>query len=116
VNDNIQGWQDDISNVNGFLNVAASGTLSGAQLAQSASELLVPQPGTAQDEPNRLMALTGLLDAVDIAAMNAATDLMNIFGGVLTNLTTIRDNPGDINAINDAVEKINCLRYVIYHA
>lgn len=112
VNDNIDGWQADIANVNGFLNTAASGVLSGTQLAQSASELLVDQPGTAADEPNRLMALAGLINTADATAEAAVSNLMEIFPGVLGNLTTIVDNPGDIATINSAVEQINCLRYV----
>lgn len=111
-NNNIEGWQDDIANVNGFLNTAATGTLSGAQLANSASQLLVDIPGAAADEPNRLMALTGLINPADTVAIDASDDLMNIFGGVLGNLTTIVDNPGDPAAISSAVDQINCLRYV----
>lgn len=111
-NDNIQGWQDDIANVNGFLNTAAAGTESGQELATVASLLLVDIPGAAADEPNRLMALTGLINPDDTTAEDAAKDLMNIFGGVLGNLTTIVDNAGDLAVINSAVEQINCLRLV----
>ncbi|KAK5116805.1 hypothetical protein LTR85_009065 [Meristemomyces frigidus] len=110
-NDNIQGWQDDISNVNGFLNTAAAGLLSGAQLATTATQLLLDIPGAAADEPNCLIALTGLLNPTDTTAVDASDDLMAIIGGVLGNLTTIVDNPSDAAAISSAVDQINCLRY-----
>ncbi|KAK5113423.1 hypothetical protein LTR85_010851 [Meristemomyces frigidus] len=109
-NDNIQGWQDDIANVNGFLNTAAAGLLSGAQLATTATQLLLDIPGAAADEPNRLMALNGLLNPTHTTAVDASDDPMAIFGGVLGNLTTIVDNPGDAAVISSAVDQINCLR------
>jgi len=89
VNDNISDWQGDIANVNRFLDNAASGTQSGSALAASASALLVNAPGNAADEPNRLMALNGLLNPNDAPAAAAAEQLMIIFQGVLTNLTEI---------------------------
>lgn len=110
VNDQIQGWQDDIANVNGFLDTAADDTESGPQLGQTAANLLQNIPGAAADEPNRLMALAGLISTSDTASEGAVTTLMNIFGGVLTNLTTIEDNTGDLGSIGDAVALINCLR------
>ena len=108
VNDNILGWQDDIANVNGFLKTAAAGLLSAAQLEQSAADLLLNQPGTAQDEPNRLMALAGLISATDATAYGAATRLMTIFGGLLTNLTEIVNAGGDLGIM----DKINTLWYL----
>ncbi|KAK3658808.1 hypothetical protein LTR56_001679 [Elasticomyces elasticus] len=109
-NDNIQGWQDDIANVNGFLNVAAAGTQSAAQLEQTAADLLLTQPGAATDEPNRLMALAGLVSSADTTAMAAVSDLMVIFGGVLGNLTTIVNAGDDMTVITGAVNLINDLR------
>ncbi|KAK5715276.1 hypothetical protein LTR17_016877 [Elasticomyces elasticus] len=109
-NDNIQGWQDDIANVNGFLNVAAAGTQSAAQLEQTAADLLLAQPGAATDEPNRLMALAGLVSSADTTAMAAVSDLMVIFGGVLSNLTTIVNAGDDMTVITGAVNLINDLR------
>ncbi|KAK4539374.1 hypothetical protein LTR36_011004 [Oleoguttula mirabilis] len=109
-NDNIQGWLDNIANVNGFLNTAAAGTLTGPALANSASLLLQDIPGAAADEPNRLMALSGLISPADTTAVSASEDLMTIFGGVLGNLTTIVDNSGDAAVISSAVDQINCLR------
>ncbi|KAK5737656.1 hypothetical protein LTR17_006518 [Elasticomyces elasticus] len=109
-NDNIQGWQDDIANVNGFLNVAAAGTESALQLEQTAADLLLAQPGAATDEPNRLMALAGLVSSADTTAMAAVSDLMVIFGGVLSNLTTIVNAGEDMTVITGAVNLINDLR------
>ncbi|KAK4953930.1 hypothetical protein LTR10_008534 [Elasticomyces elasticus] len=109
-NDNIQGWQDDIANVNGFLNVAAAGTESAPQLEQTAADLLLALPGAATDEPNRLMALAGLVSSADTTAMAAVSDLMTIFGGVLGNLTTIVNAGEDMTVITGAVNLINDLR------
>ncbi|KAK6415859.1 hypothetical protein LTR81_010616 [Elasticomyces elasticus] len=109
-NDNIQGWQDDIANVNGFLNVAAAGTESAPQLEQTAADLLLALPGAATDEPNRLMALAGLVSSADTTAMAAVSDLMTIFGGVLGNLTTIVNAGEDMAVITGAVNLINDLR------
>ncbi|KAK5728308.1 hypothetical protein LTR15_001443 [Elasticomyces elasticus] len=109
-NDNIQGWQDDIANVNGFLNVAAAGAESAPQLEQTAADLLLALPGAATDEPNRLMALAGLVSSADTTAMAAVSDLMTIFGGVLGNLTTIVNAGEDMTVITGAVNLINDLR------
>ena len=75
-----------------------------------AGTLLVDAPGDAADEPNRLKALEGLTNPDQTAAVSASQTLEFIFPGVLTNLTTITENAADINAINNAVTLINCLR------
>lgn len=110
VNDNIQGWQDNIANVNGFLNMFANGTETSQAVASAAAFLVVDKPGTAANEPDRLMALSGLIDPSNTTAVGAATDLMSIFGGVLGNLSIIVDNPNDLDVQTSAVEAINCLR------
>lgn len=56
------------------------------------------------------MALNGLLNPNDAPAAAAAEQLMRIFQGVLTNLTEIANSANDIDAINTAVGRINCLR------
>lgn len=64
-----------------------------------ASQLLLALPGNAGDEPTRLMALTPLISTNDPMAQSAAATLGQIFGGVLGNLTSIVDTPGNAAAV-----------------
>jgi hypothetical protein len=113
---NIDAWQTDIANVNNFLDQAAAGLLSpgSVDFATAASNVIGDQnggpPGTASDEPTRLMALTALLASADGNALAASQDLAAQFGGVLTNLQSIVDSGNDIGTVQTAVNNINNLR------
>jgi len=115
---NIDAWQTDIANVNTFLDQAASelaNTGSTFDFASQAQNIIgngagQGPPGTASDEPTRLMALTALLDPADGNAMAASTELGNIFGGVLGNLTNIIMSNNDPSTVQTAVNAINDLR------
>ena len=114
---NIDAWQTDIANVNTFLDnsaagLAAPGTVdfvSGAQAVIGNGAGQGP-PGTASDEPTRLGNLQALLAPGDGNGAAAASDLGNIFGGVLTNLQTIIDSGNDVDTVQTAVDAINSLR------
>ena len=113
---NIDAWQTDIANVNSFLDQAAAGLLASGtfDFATAASNVIGDQnggpPGTASDEPTRLMALTALLNPGDGNANAASADLMAKFGGVLTNLATIVSSGNDPTTVQTAVDNINVLR------
>lgn len=114
---NIDGWQDDIANVNSFLDNAAAGLaapgtvdfVSGAQAVIGNGAGQGP-PGSASDEPTRLSNLQALLAPGDGNAQAAATDLGAIFGGVLTNLQNIINSGNDVSTVQTAVDAINNLR------
>lgn len=75
-----------------------------------ASQLLLITPSNTSNELARLMALTPLTDPDFAAAQTAAATFGQIFEGVLGNLTTIVNAPGDAAAVASSVEQINCLR------
>ena len=98
----INSWNSDVAMVNSFLNTPPT---TGADYANFASFTL----GFDNDEPVELMIL-GAIPALSTAATNAVTDLMTVFGGVLTKLQDIITNQNDINIINTDVANINQIR------
>jgi hypothetical protein len=80
----IDSWNSDVSMVNSFLNTPPN---PGTAYGNFASFTL----GFAQDEPNELMILA-MIQGLSDAATNAIQNLMQVFGGVLTNLQDIINN------------------------
>jgi hypothetical protein len=76
----IDSWNSDVSMVNTPPN-------PGTAYGNFASFTL----GFAQDEPNELMILA-MIQGLSDAATNAIQNLMQVFGGVLTNLQDIINN------------------------
>ncbi|KAK1759072.1 hypothetical protein QBC47DRAFT_457417 [Echria macrotheca] len=95
ITDNINGWQNDINSVNGFLNSVASLT-SVVDISNGAVNAL----SSAEDEPNRLMFFAQLCSCGSSACNSdfsaAVSALQSQFGGVLSNLI---DAANDVNTI-----------------
>lgn len=103
----VNSWTNDVTQVNSFLNSAAS--LSGDALATAAQTAF----GFASDEPNQLM-LEASLPGLSQAGLDAAADLMQVFqAGVLDQLQNIINDPTNTDLVTSSVETINdthCLR------
>ena len=98
----INSWNSDVAMVNSFLNTPPT---TGQAYGNFASFTL----GFARDEPTQLMVLSGV-PGLSQAATDAVANLMQVFGGVLTNLQDIIDNQNDINVINQDIANINQIR------
>jgi hypothetical protein len=98
----IDSWNSDVAMVNSFLNTPPT---TGASYGDFASFTL----GFAQDEPNELMILS-MITGLSTDATNAIQNLMQVFGGVLTNLQDIINNQNDLNVINADIANINQIR------
>jgi hypothetical protein len=98
----IDNWNNDVTMVNSFLNTPPT---TGASYGALASSTL----GFAQDEPNELMILS-MITGLPPDATNAIQNLMQVFGGVLTNLQDIINNQNDMNVINTDIANINQIR------
>jgi hypothetical protein len=98
----IDSWNSDVAMVNAFLNTPPT---TGSSYGNFASFTL----GFAQDEPNELMILS-MITGLSTDATNAIQNLMEVFGGVLTNLQDIINNQNDINVINTDISNINQIR------
>lgn len=105
-------WNDDVNNVNGFLNQVAAGTLTPHDpdaLLTAAKAAFV----SASDEPCQLATLGNNAGTVglDPTFACAQTDLGDVFGPhVLTNLNKICNDPGNVDAVSAAVLDINNFR------
>ena len=98
----IDSWNSDVVMVNSFLNTPP---MTGAAYGNFASFTL----GFAQDEPNELAILAGI-PALATDATDAIANLMQVFGGVLTNLQDIINNQNDLDIINADIANINQIR------
>jgi len=109
----INQWNDDVNNVNSFLNAFADGTVSDVGSAASTALL------SAQDEPCQLSTLSNLEaangfpfnpnDGTDFAC--AVNDLGAVFGDhVISNLNKIIADPFNTDSVNAAVGDINFFR------
>ncbi|KAF2730964.1 hypothetical protein EJ04DRAFT_584462 [Polyplosphaeria fusca] len=106
VEDAINSWFNDVTNVNSFLNSAP--TLSSANIGQASMNALV----SANDEPNELMILAALGPALGADGQNAVTLLMETFLNVPSSLQNIIDNPqdGDNQFTKTQLQQINGAR------
>ncbi len=127
----ITSWNNDVNNVNSFLNDAQNGLLpTGDALQQRASDVLA----SASDEPCQLQTLANVVTASNgelvssprstavhtphltndqntIAYQCAIGDLENVFQThVLFNLQQIVDNPDSADIVSGAVADINLFR------
>jgi len=101
----INNWNNDVGNVNAFLNEAPS--QNPEDLLNAAEEALI----NANDEPVELGVLASISDfSGDADYVNAVDDLQNIFGQVPLNLQDIINNPGDSAAVTQALNNINAFR------
>jgi hypothetical protein len=113
---NIDAWQNDISAVYTFLDIAAAGIARPGTVDFASQANLVlgdpnsGTPNTASDEPTRLNDLTAFLALGDANARAASADLGNIFPGVLGNLSIIVNSGNDVATVQGAVNAINLLR------
>jgi hypothetical protein len=98
----IDSWNSDVAMVNAFLNTPPT---TGASYGNFASFTL----GFAQDEPNELSILS-MITGLSTDATNAIQNLMEVFGGVLTNLQDIINNQNDLDVINTDISNINHIR------
>ena len=98
----IDSWRSDVTMVNSFLNTPPT---TGAAYANFTSFTL----GFAEDEPTELMILSMITGLADDAT-NAIQNLMEVFGGVLTNLQDIIDNQNNLDVINTDIANINSIR------
>lgn len=105
-------WNDDVNNVNSFLNQVAAGTLT----PHDPDTLLTATKAafvSASDEPCQLTTLGNNAGTVgvDPAFACAQTDLGNVFGPhVLDNLNKICNDPGNVDTVTAAVQDINNFR------
>jgi hypothetical protein len=98
----IDNWNLDVTMVNSFLNTPPTTGLSYAALATMTL-------GFAQDEPNELMILS-MITGLPPDATSAIQNLMQVFGGVLSNLQDIINNQNNLNVINADIANINQIR------
>ncbi|KAK8017077.1 hypothetical protein PG993_015266 [Apiospora rasikravindrae] len=92
----IQDWLQDVKTVNAFVDMRSPPTS-----AQASNALQF-----AKNEPNDLMVLSRICDVSD-RYNRAVKNLNKVFGGVLSNLQSIVDNP---SSAPQAVANINQIR------
>jgi hypothetical protein len=98
----IDNWSNDVTMVNSFLNTPPT---TGAAYGSLATMTL----GFAQDEPNELMILS-MVTGLPPDATSAIQNLMQVFGGVLSNLQDIINNQNNLSVINADIANINQIR------
>ena len=99
----IQKWNNDVTNVNAFLNEAPS--QNPTDLLNAAQEALI----NAHDEPVELGILACISGLADNAE-GAITNLQEVFGNVPSSLQNIINNPGDAQNVAVQLQDINNTR------
>lgn len=108
-------WNNDVNNVNNFLNDVAAGTIGSFapdELSQATSDALT----AASDEPCQLMTLDNFGQQAGIETSGSAYscavgDLNTVFKlHVLDNLQKIIDDPSDAATVSSAVLDVNNFR------
>jgi hypothetical protein len=100
----INKWNNDVGNVNSFLNLAPSQTAG--DLQNAAEEALI----NANDEPTELNVLAGLGDALGSDGQAAVLLLQETFGNVPSSLQAIIDDPGNADLVKVKLQQINSAR------
>ena len=108
VTQSINNWIEDVDTVNKFLNVALSLPI-GAPLQSGASNALA----FAQDEPVNVKFLKAT-PGIDAAGLSAASELEQVFGGVLDQLGNVVQHPLSLPVALNAVNQININRYAVF--
>ncbi|KAK7999313.1 hypothetical protein PG990_011913 [Apiospora arundinis] len=93
----IRDWLADVNTVNAFVDNAARASSSAAAHALQ----------FAKNEPNDLKVLSRICGVTD-AYTRAVQDLGQVFGGVLTNLQAIVDNPAAAPKAAATINRIRC--------
>jgi len=99
----INRWNNDVGNVNSFLNLAPS--QNPEDLLNAAEEALL----NAQDEPTELGVLSCITGLADDAT-NAIANLQQVFGQVPSSIQNIINNPGDATVVASNLQTINNVR------
>lgn len=108
-------WNNDVNNVNNFLNDVAAGTI-GAFAAEELSLATMDALTAASDEPCQLMTLDNFgmqagLETSGSAYSCAVDDLNTVFKlHVLDNLQSIINDPGNATLVTSAVQDVNNFR------